>query len=649
MNKQQITELINSKIIDNDNGQITAEVMRNVLNAINEGTGDGYTYISTATPSTTPITLTGDEKVFYIATEEGDYANFGLGNISSLSVIKSDNGSWKVEIINKSSDLELQYSDNLLIAKDMTVVGNLSNTDGTLQTSFTGWSTSEHFISCKPNIALKRLRKDTSVQSKMVVYDANFRFIKSFYGDNADNFTTPSNAAYAKFSAYTSGVSRVAYYLASSELAEVIEGDYPEIVSKTGIPIKKDYYDKSFIDTLSANLQEELSKTLQLKYSGNLLIAKDIIVGGNLSNTDGTLLPSMAQYGWLTSEHFISCKPNTAYKRVKKANNQSKMVVYDANFNFIESFPDIDEFTTPPNACYAKFSAVTPGAIAYYLATSELTEVVEGDYPTIESKSGIPIKGSSLTESDKNIWDKKTIFLTGSSTVARGKFQQIISDKTGADIITNGLPGRTVHYFAFHSSGSSGEFDRLITAEDLAGVDVIVICGYTNNLWSSLGSMDDDYVTITQAEAESYTDISSYASSIFGAYIPSLRSVVEYYLSIAPQVPIIISGQLPVSRPQEAWNGQTNNVDFKRVYNGSGKTAEDFSNATKEVAEYYSLPFVDMHHNGQINIINYATYYDGNDTSHPNFKNYDSTIGDYPISGMKIMAMGIIESLKKII
>lgn len=36
MNKQDITNLINSTIIDNDNGLITAETMRNVLNAIND-------------------------------------------------------------------------------------------------------------------------------------------------------------------------------------------------------------------------------------------------------------------------------------------------------------------------------------------------------------------------------------------------------------------------------------------------------------------------------------------------------------------------------------------------------------------------------------------------------------------------------------
>lgn len=57
----------------------------------------GHAYIGLASPSTTPVTLKGNEKVFYIATEEGDYSNFGCGNVSELSVIKSDNKSWKAE------------------------------------------------------------------------------------------------------------------------------------------------------------------------------------------------------------------------------------------------------------------------------------------------------------------------------------------------------------------------------------------------------------------------------------------------------------------------------------------------------------------------------------------------------------------------
>lgn len=57
----------------------------------------GHAYIGLATPSTTPVTLKGNEKVFYIATEGGDYSNFGLGNINELSIIKSENGNWSVE------------------------------------------------------------------------------------------------------------------------------------------------------------------------------------------------------------------------------------------------------------------------------------------------------------------------------------------------------------------------------------------------------------------------------------------------------------------------------------------------------------------------------------------------------------------------
>lgn len=42
MNKQDITNLINSKIIDNDNGLITAEAMREVLHAIDEASVERY-------------------------------------------------------------------------------------------------------------------------------------------------------------------------------------------------------------------------------------------------------------------------------------------------------------------------------------------------------------------------------------------------------------------------------------------------------------------------------------------------------------------------------------------------------------------------------------------------------------------------------
>lgn len=57
----------------------------------------GYTFLGIATPTTTPVTITNEDKFLYIATEEGDYTNFGLSSIAEMSVIKSVNGSWVKE------------------------------------------------------------------------------------------------------------------------------------------------------------------------------------------------------------------------------------------------------------------------------------------------------------------------------------------------------------------------------------------------------------------------------------------------------------------------------------------------------------------------------------------------------------------------
>lgn len=160
MNKKEVEELINKHITDNEVGDITAQKLREVLHALNKdvpvvvdelGKNDksaisqravtevvelqnerfnnfsesvttqlnslGYTYTGTATPSTTPIALIGDEKVFYIATEEGDYTNFDLGNISELSIIKRENGSWKAE------GLGIEFSRSLKKLEAETIIG----------------------------------------------------------------------------------------------------------------------------------------------------------------------------------------------------------------------------------------------------------------------------------------------------------------------------------------------------------------------------------------------------------------------------------------------------------------------------------------------------------------------------------------------
>ena len=72
--------------------------------------GLGYTFLGKATPSTVPATITIEDKFLYIATEEGNYSNFGLGEITEMSVIMSVNGSWVVVGLGVPCDIQKQLS-----------------------------------------------------------------------------------------------------------------------------------------------------------------------------------------------------------------------------------------------------------------------------------------------------------------------------------------------------------------------------------------------------------------------------------------------------------------------------------------------------------------------------------------------------------
>ena len=264
----------------------------------------------------------------------------------------------------------------------------------------------------------------------------------------------------------------------------------------------------------------------------------------------------------------------------------------------------------------------------------------EGVFPAVNTVSGSPFVLTS---------GKFKIATLGDSITYGGNWQRIISRLTGCSFFNNGLSGRTISSFVFHrKQGSATDFDRILTAEDFEGCDAIVICGYANSLWGSMGSMETEYITINADDANA--DIQNYPSIIGqNGYIGALRSVIEYLMRICPEIPIIISGQLPMSRAKEGVGGASNSVDFNRVYDYSNKTCAEFSEVTKMVAEYYHLPYVDMEKQGQVNILNYSSYYNEGDTTHPNFKEFDNLKNEFPVSGSRQMALLILDALRKVI
>lgn len=96
-NYSQIKGIIDAAVYENHQQAITGDAMNTVLNGMVSQLGAHYRYEGYASPSTDPGTP--DENVFYLATEQGAYPNFGnLSLTKPLGVFKWD-GSWTLDQI----------------------------------------------------------------------------------------------------------------------------------------------------------------------------------------------------------------------------------------------------------------------------------------------------------------------------------------------------------------------------------------------------------------------------------------------------------------------------------------------------------------------------------------------------------------------
>ena len=241
----------------------------------------------------------------------------------------------------------------------------------------------------------------------------------------------------------------------------------------------------------------------------------------------------------------------------------------------------------------------------------------------------------------------KRYITIGDSITYRNQYQEIVDSILGTTHTNYGVSGATFSRFPWHNAdvqpNPEGDtettgWDRYLNSEDLVSADFLIICGYANSLWDRLGSMSDTYITIN--------DNTTYSQLINQSFYAQAKSVLEFFSKIFNNRPILVCGQLPMSRRSDSWNTGDATVDFKRTYKG-GATTRAMSDALKEVADYLAIPYVDLERNGGVNINNYTTYYSGTDTTHPNFR--AKVRNDYPESGMRRMAVAIADAINKII
>ena len=392
-----------------------------------------------------------------------------------------------------------------------------------------------------------------------------------------------------------------------------------------------------------------------VKYSENLIIPEIFTEPGLFKNNS---LSESEDYCYANQK--IPIKGGVTY--IAKA-RYIGINWYDREDNYISfishSEADGQLINAPTNAVWAlitlSYNNFIKGTDCILNEGEELSEEKKGAFPVIDKyKDGYPLK-ANISESDKLLFFKsflvgKKYASLGDSISNRDQWQQVLDFYSGMTHINFAVGGITMGKFPFKygTSGSedTGDIDPatatgLISSSDLEGCNYIIICGYANNAGgngTTLGTIDDEFITISEEDAQEASSYDDYANSIKSqSFYAQCKSVIKYIQTIAPLARIIGVGQLKMSVPMyDSGGGLDSSVNFRRK-NKQGYCVSDYSDAMEKVFNYYGLPFVNMDKNGGINEFNQETVYPTSDKVHCNFVQFRGGT-DYPFSGMKRMA-----------
>jgi hypothetical protein len=119
-NYKQLKQAVSDVIKTNGNQEITGAIMQNTLLTIISTVGENATFAGIATPETNPGTP--DQNLFYIASKNGLYVNFGGVRLTDEIVIFTNkNGTWQKNNTNIANENKTSYSS---VNKDVETGGS---------------------------------------------------------------------------------------------------------------------------------------------------------------------------------------------------------------------------------------------------------------------------------------------------------------------------------------------------------------------------------------------------------------------------------------------------------------------------------------------------------------------------------------------
>lgn len=262
--KASVAEVIKT----NGNQEITGAVLQNVLNSIISNVGGNASFVDIAIPSTNPGTPDGP--VFYLATQNGTYSNFGGIVVENEAAILLYNGSTWVK---KATGIALTESVLNLVAKstiiDPQTLNSYNKIDPNrlnLGKSISDSTGAEIILSNQFNtnfidvLGINKVYSQIYVNGSMIAYDENFEVISAVSHDN-QAYTLPENTRYIRLTGNQSLIGSNYLYLYMEEETTY----YAYGIAKDSV-----YTDKQIVK-VEETVSKELDKANVVKTSNQFI------------------------------------------------------------------------------------------------------------------------------------------------------------------------------------------------------------------------------------------------------------------------------------------------------------------------------------------------------------------------------------------
>lgn len=227
-----------------------------------------------------------------------------------------------------------------------------------------------------------------------------------------------------------------------------------------------------------------------------------------------------------------------------------------------------------------------------------------GNIPRLVQLSDITVPKNN------NLAGKKVAFI-GDSITAAGGYANTFANLYGCTVVNLGVSGTCIANNTSNNLGAN-RFVTRATAENLAGVDLIVVFGGTNDFSYDIKPIGDLFVVQDRTATGNIGNKTIVAPADTDAFGGALHDLIKTIQTNAPTIPIVF--MTPLRRGRYTASNPTSLENNKY-----GNFMREFAEAIIEICTFYSIPVLDLNAVSNLDFTNIdiAAKY-SSDTLHPN-------------------------------